>query len=363
MDDFARAIIDYHREHGRKQLPWQHPRTPYRVWVSEVMLQQTQVDRVAEYFERFMHVFPSIAALAEASSDQVMSAWSGLGYYARARNLHKAAKIMVERHNGELPRDHSSLIALPGIGRSTAGAIRASAFGMRAAILDGNVKRVLSRFHAIRGEPGQSATEKALWKLAELHTPSEQVAAYTQGIMDFGAMLCRKVRPACEQCSLSSGCRAFAEGVVDEIPAPRKRARQPLRRAYFLLLTDRAGRLFIERRPQSGLWGGLWCVPMRNIDEGFEDVTGGQPGEVSELSAPPAFVHQFTHFSLEIHPVRLQVDCFVREQREAERWLGFEACQALGMPAPTRRLVEELFSASTTRQSEQSAQAADAARA
>ena len=349
MDDFAKAIIDYHRDQGRKQLPWQQPRTPYRVWVSEVMLQQTQVERVIAYFNRFMHLFPSIAALAEATSDQVMSAWSGLGYYARARNLHEAAKLMVLRHKAEVPQDFSALLALPGIGRSTAGAIRASAFGIRAAILDGNVKRVLSRFHAIRGAPGKSATEKALWQLAELHTPDEHLEAYTQGIMDFGALQCLKVRPRCDGCALSWGCAALAQGAVEEIPMPRKRARRPLRRAYFLLLTDRAGRLYIERRADNGLWGGLWCMPMRSFDEGCEDFTSGQPCAVSALPAPAAFTHQFTHFALEIHPVRLTVDRYAERQEDSARWVAQKDCQALGMPAPARRLIEEVFSASTTR--------------
>ncbi len=345
MDDFARAIIDYHREHGRKELPWQRPRTPYRVWVSEVMLQQTQAVRVIEYFERFMERFPSIKALAEATNDEVMSAWSGLGYYARARNLHAAAKLMVERHNGEVPDDFAALLALPGIGRSTAGAIRSSAFGIATSILDGNVKRVLSRFHAVRARSGESATEKELWRLAQLHTPTEEVEAYTQGIMDFGANLCRKVRPLCEYCPLSSDCQALAQGIVDEIPVPRKRIRQPLRRAYMLLMTDRFGRLFVERRPQSGLWGGLWSVPMRSLEEGYEDLAGSHADEVSQL---PAFTHQFTHFALEIHPVRVTVDRFVRDQEDAARWLAPEDCQALGMPAPTKRLIEQAFP--TTRQ-------------
>ncbi len=358
VDDFAKAIIDYHHEHGRKQLPWQRPRTPYRVWVSEVMLQQTQVLRVIDYFERFMNRFPSIATLAEATNDEVMAAWSGLGYYARARNLHAAAKLIALRHNGEVPEDFAQLIALPGIGRSTAGAIRSSAFGVPTPILDGNVKRVLSRVHAIRGRSGESATEKELWRLAELHTPTEEIETYTQGIMDFGANLCRKVHPLCEQCLLVSSCQAFAQGIVDEVPVPRKRTRQPLRRTYMLLMTDRAGRLFVERRPQSGLWGGLWSVPMRSLEEGYEDLAGSQAGEVSKL---PAFTHQFTHFSLEIHPVRLTVDRFVRDQEDAARWVVPEECDALGMPAPTKRLIEQAFL--TIPQNARSHQADDAARA
>ena len=356
VDDFAKTIIDYHYDHGRKQLPWQQPRTPYRVWVSEVMLQQTQVPRVIDYFTQFMDRFPTIAKLAEATNDEVMAAWSGLGYYARARNLHAAAKLMVERYNGEVPYDLAQLLALPGIGRSTAGAIRSSAFGIATPILDGNVKRVLSRVHAVQGRSGESATDKELWRLAELHTPTEDIETYTQGIMDFGANLCRKARPLCEQCPLASTCQAFARGITDEIPAPRKRKRQPLRRAYMLLMTDRAGRLFVERRPQSGLWGGLWSVPMRSIKEGYDDLADSPADNASQM---PTFIHQFTHFALEIHPVRLTVDRFVRDQEDAARWVAPEECDALGMPAPTKRLIEQAFA--TTRQSARSDQADDAA--
>ena len=355
MDEFAKAIIDYHRDHGRKSLPWQRPREPYRVWVSEIMLQQTQVERVVDYFNRFIARFPSLAALADAPFDDVMSAWSGLGYYARARNLRKAAGLVVERHNGELPDDLPSLLALPGIGRSTAGAIRSSAFGIPTPILDGNVRRVLSRFHGVRGIVGKSTTEKTLWKLAERHTPAEQIAAYTQGIMDFGAELCRKVQPRCAECPLADTCVALARGMVDEIPVRAKRAAKPLRRAYFLLITDCGGRIYVERRPQRGIWGGLWCFPMRSFEEGIEEFAGSAAGETSTLPAPAIFTHHFTHFDLEIHPVRLVIDPYLRPQDDSARWVFPDECDALGMPAPTKRLTEEVFA--TTRQNAQSDQA------
>ena len=350
MDSFAKAIVDYYSAEGRKELPWQHPRTPYRVWVSEIMLQQTQVMRVIIYFDRFMSRFPDVASLAAATSDEVMAHWSGLGYYARARNLHRAAGLVMERHNGELPDDFESLLALPGIGRSTAGAIRSSAFSLPTPILDGNVRRVLSRFHAVRGATGESATEKMLWKLAEAHTPEYSIQEYTQGIMDFGARLCRKTQPDCARCPVAGDCRALAENAIEEIPVPRKRRPKPLRQVYFFLVTDSEGRVLLELRPDKGIWGGLWTFPerdlnadtsefLRELNRTLEPSISLHDAEVRELSAPAMFRHHFTHFDLEIHPVRLVIDRYFPGQDDAWRWVSPAECERLGMPSAAKRLL------------------------
>ena len=314
------------------------------------MLQQTQARRVILYFNRFVTRFPDVASLAAATSDDVMSHWSGLGYYARARNLHKAAHLVVERYNGEVPDDLESLLALPGIGRSTAGAIRSSAFGIPTPILDGNVRRVLSRFHAVRGVAGENATEKTLWKLAQTHTPESQIQEYTQGIMDFGARLCRKSRPACNRCGLARDCRAFAENAVEEIPVARKRRPKPMRQVYFYLITDLAGRVLLELRPAKGIWGGLWAFPEREVGietsefveelgDSLQSLRSLRDGEVRELPAPVAFRHHFTHFSLEIHPVRLSVSRYLQESDDSWRWVRPTECERLGMPSAVKRLL------------------------
>lgn len=348
MDAFAEAIVSYYRERGRKALPWQHPRTPYRVWVSEVMLQQTQVERVIDYFNRFVSSFPDVPRLATAALDDVLSHWSGLGYYARARNLHSAACLMRERHNGEVPDELTSLLALPGIGKSTAGAILSSAFEIPTPILDGNVRRVLARFHEVRGATGDGVTEKELWRLAALHTPSEHIREYTQGIMDFGARHCRRTRPLCEKCPVADDCRAFANGLVDEIPAPRRHRVRPLRRVRFFLVTDRMGRVLLELRPSGGVWGGLWTLPERDLDEDKNEFLGqlrldaDADADIRELPPPETFRHHFTHFELEVHPVRLVINRFARRVSDTRRWVTNEECDRLGIPSATSRLLAHL---------------------
>lgn len=348
MDAFAKAIVGYYRERGRKALPWQHPRTPYRVWVSEIMLQQTQVERVIDYFNRFVSNFPDVSGLAAAELDEVLAHWSGLGYYARARNLHASARLMLERHNGELPDDLESLLSLPGIGKSTAGAILSSAFGIPAPILDGNVRRVLARFHEVKGATGDSATEKELWRLAEIHTPRDGIREYTQGIMDFGARLCRKSRPACPECPLADDCRALASRSVSMLPVPRRRRARPLRRVRFFLVTDHQGRVLLESRPSGGIWGGLWTLPERDLAEdkrefiGQFDTNSGHGPSVEELPPPSVFRHHFTHFELEVHPVRLVINRFSDAGSEVRRWVTKEECEGLGIPSATKRLLAHL---------------------
>ena len=260
-DSFASRLVSWFDSSGRHDLPWQHPRSPYRVWLSEIMLQQTQVQTVIPYFERFVAALPDLPSLAAAEPDDVIALWAGLGYYARARNLHKAAQVCVERHDGELPRDFDALAALPGIGRSTAGAILSQAHGLRYAILDGNVKRTLCRFHGIDGWPGSSAVEKKLWELAEAHLPEERLVDYSQAIMDFGATLCTRSDPSCVLCPLQVDCVALQEGRVEQLPESKPGKPLPERRTMMLVLRDLEGRVLLARRPASGVWSGMWSLP------------------------------------------------------------------------------------------------------
>jgi A/G-specific adenine glycosylase len=247
----SERLLTWYRLHGRKDLPWQHPAAPYPVWISEIMLQQTQVQAAIPYFEKFMARFPDVHALAAAPVDEVLHIWSGLGYYARARNLHRTAELVVADHGGELPRNIDALMALPGIGRSTAAAILALSFGDRHAILDGNVKRVLCRYHSIEGWPGGSGVAKRLWAIAEAQTPDNDLAAYTQALMDLR-------QPRCEDCPLNGDCLALAEGREAELPQRKPRKSTPLRHTVFVIVRDPRGRVLLERRPPAGIWGGLW---------------------------------------------------------------------------------------------------------
>ncbi|MGB1880849.1 MAG: A/G-specific adenine glycosylase, partial [Gammaproteobacteria bacterium] len=267
----AARVIAWFEQHGRRDLPWQHPRTPYRVWLSEIMLQQTQVQTVVPYFIAFTERFPSLPALAAADIDAVLHLWSGLGYYSRARNLHRAARLVVEQHDGELPDSVEALEALPGIGRSTAAAIVAQAWDRPAAILDGNVKRVLARYHAEPGWPGDSAVLRRLWTLAEAHLPTTRACDYTQAMMDLGATVCTRSRPACPACPLREDCSARASDSQTRYPGPRPRRTLPERQTTFLILIDDHNRLLLERRPPAGIWGGLWCFPELGGDDALVD--------------------------------------------------------------------------------------------
>lgn len=304
----AGRLIRWHARHGRRNLPWQSDPTPYRVWVSEIMLQQTRVSVVIGYYERFMARFPGLVALADAPLDDVLGLWTGLGYYSRARNLHRAAALVRDRHGGTMPRDLDALVSLPGIGRSTAGAILALSHGDRHPILDGNVKRVLCRYHGVAGWPGEGRVERVLWALAERHTPHEGIAAYTQAIMDLGATLCVRSRPLCSICPIETDCVARREGAQAEYPAPRPRRAVPRRETAFLVLRDPAGALLLERRPPVGIWGGLWCFPECDPAADFEAVCRARfdvrPIAVTAL-APIA--HGFTHFKLDVYPILVEV--------------------------------------------------------
>ncbi|KAF1688155.1 A/G-specific adenine glycosylase [Pseudoxanthomonas broegbernensis] len=346
--DFAPRLLRWFDRHGRHGLPWQHPRTPYRVWLSEIMLQQTQVATVVPYFLRFVERFPTLPGLAAASTDEVMAHWAGLGYYARARNLHAAAKRCVERHGGELPQDFDALHALPGIGRSTAGAILAQAWGGRRAILDGNVKRVLARWHGVEGWPGAPAVEKRLWALAEAHVehvPDGRMADYTQAQMDFGATLCTRANPACLPCPVREGCSALHEGRVDALPTPRPGKPLPEREAVALLLENARGELLLQRRPPTGIWASLWTLPQADTDalmrRWFAREADGDYDAAEEL---PLIVHTFSHYRLRLQPRRLRKVAPRPGVGDNEdlRWVTRTELAALGLPAPIRKLLDSL---------------------
>lgn len=344
-DDFAARLLAWFDQHGRRNLPWQQPRSAYRVWLSEVMLQQTQVATVVPYFERFVARFPDFRALAAASADEVLQLWAGLGYYARGRNLHRAAQRIVAEYGGEMPRDFDAVLALPGVGRSTAAAILAQAFGARHAILDGNVKRVLARHGAIAGWPGASAVAARLWSRSEALLPQERLADYTQALMDLGATVCTARVPACAICPVAADCAARLAGTVARYPAPKPRRERPRRRAGLLLVEDRQGRLLLERRPPAGIWGGLWCLPMIDENESADEVLLRRYGLVTAPAGElPALHHAFTHFDLELRPQRrrLQPAVTVLAEHPERRWTTIAATATLGLPAPIRRLLDSL---------------------
>lgn len=343
VDWFATRLLHWFDDHGRKDLPWQRPVDAYRVWVSEVMLQQTQVRTVIPYFERFMARFPDVEALAAAPLDEVLHLWTGLGYYARARNLHRAARIVAAEHSGRVPDDPALLGALPGIGRSTAAAIAAIACGRRAAILDGNVKRVLARVHAVAGYPGDAGPAKTLWGYAEQHTPEQRAAHYTQAIMDLGATLCTRTRPRCGDCPLAERCLAFAQNTVGDYPARKPRSDKPVQRARMFVVQDPDGRCLLERRPPDGLWGGLWIPPQRPADTSPASLCGelGLDGDASAARAAAPFRHTFTHFHLDIEPVYLRIDrppAAVADRADL-CWYAAAEGAAIGLSAVTIRLL------------------------
>ncbi len=337
----ASTLIAWHARHGRHDLPWQHERTPYRVWVSEIMLQQTQVATVIAYYERFMRRFPDIESLAAAPLDEVLHLWSGLGYYSRARNLHRCAQRVISEHGGELPAEAAALAELPGIGRSTAAAIVALSMGRRASILDGNVKRVLARYFAIDGSPGHSITERALWDRAEQCTPQSDFAVYTQAIMDFGATVCTRHDPLCVQCPLHEDCAARRSGRVTQLPAPRVRRARPTRRVFMLLAVDSDGQVLLQRRPPQGIWGGLWTPPEFQHREAATQFCATELGAAQlELQPLPVLRHVFTHFELEITALRARCQ---RAHKVMEGggtlWYNPREPARIGLPAPIAALL------------------------
>lgn len=344
-EQFQQQVLEWFDQHGRHDLPWQHPRSPYRVWLSEIMLQQTQVKTVMPYFQRFIERFPDILSLAAAEEDEVLHLWTGLGYYARARNLLKCARVIAQEHNGEFPNTVEALEALPGIGRSTAGAIVSQAFDQPAAILDGNVKRVLARFAEIPGWPGETAVHKTLWSIAEALTPDTRCADFTQAMMDLGATLCTRSRPTCALCPLSNDCSAFASGTQADYPGKKPRKTLPVKSTVMLLCINDQGEVLLERRPSSGLWGGLWSLPeVGSADDAATHCLDRFQCSPSVVERWDTLRHSFSHYHLDIHPLRLQIPAAAAGVMEGDAmlWYNVAVPERIGLAAPVARLLQQL---------------------
>ena len=341
---FSARLLAWHKRHGRHDLPWQGTRDAYRIWVAEIMLQQTQVAAVIPYYLRFLARFPDLAALAGAPQDEVLRRWSGLGYSSRARNLHRAAQTVAERHGGVFPRALDDIAALPGIGRSTAAAVAAFAYGTRAAILDGNVKRVLARHFAVAGFPGERRVEMRLWQLAEEQLPPRAVGRYPQALMDMGATLGTRARPACADCPLAQSCRALALARVGDFPAPRPAKAAPTRATHMLLLL-RAGEVLLEKRPPAGIWGGLWSLP--ELADAARVRAHCRTRYGCSIAAPQPLAplaHGFTHFKLQIQPLLCRVEKLAPAAREpGQMWLSLEEAHGAAIPVAVRKLIERLL--------------------
>ncbi len=342
MQSLAERVLHWQAEHGRRGLPWQQPADPYRTWVSEIMLQQTRVETVIPYFQRFIRRFPDLKTLAEGSQDEVLALWSGLGYYSRARNLHQAAQ-QAWREQQKLPDTLEGLTALPGIGRSTAGAILSLGFGQAAPILDGNVKRLFCRHFAVEGWPGKSAVQKQLWALAEQQLPATDCGAYNQGLMDLGAGICTRGQPNCPQCPLRASCQACRQGRVDELPTPRPRKTLPQRHCTLWWL-QQGEAILLNRRPENGIWGGLWSLPQEDERESLppwlKTVLAGPVEEPLQLK------HTFTHFHLHIRVRASTLSRLPRRLEPAWRWQPLNELEQLGLPAPLRRIAQAMRNAS-----------------
>jgi A/G-specific adenine glycosylase len=340
---FANRLLDWYEQHGRHNLPWQVDGDPYSVWISEIMLQQTQVVTVIPYYERFINQFPRLQDLAEANTDMVLHLWSGLGYYARARDLHKTAKIIADKYNGIFPDDIDELVKLPGIGRSTAGAILAQSHGQRHPILDGNVKRVLTRYYCIAGWPGHRETEKRLWQLSEKNTPSKNTAKYTQAIMDLGATVCKRSSPHCTVCPLQNDCKASVLNVVDIYPHKRKTKKLPVKKAIFLLLRNEHGEIYLIQRPPVGIWGGLWCLPELVTNDANRPWHIQQlPADICAGKAMPSVRHTFSHYHLDftVIPAKLKGDHnSVIMESKSTLWYNPADPSQLGLAAPIKKII------------------------
>lgn len=342
MQTFSSRIITWQQQHGRHTLPWQASRDPYRIWLSEIMLQQTQVASVIPYFQRFIAHFPDLSSLARASQDAVLAQWSGLGYYSRARNLHRAAQQLCDHHAGLFPQDIEALQNLPGIGRSTAAAIAALAFGQTRAILDGNVKRVLARHAGIAGWPGDKAVEARLWALAEARLPTAGIEAYTQGMMDLGASICSRSRPMCSACPVSADCVALQQGRVAELPTRRQKKSLPEKQVRMLIL-QYGDRLLLEKRPAQGIWGGLWSFP--ELDLAADPIVHCQTRlglHVKQQETLPTLKHSFTHFHLYISPLLLTMTHpYAAEPQPAQSWFTRQDILQTAVPTPVHKLLQQ----------------------
>ncbi len=341
MKDVAKRLIRWQQRHGRHDLPWQRTDDPYRVWLSEIMLQQTQVATVIPYYLRFLERLPTLQALAAAPADEVMSLWSGLGYYARARNLHACARTVVAGHEGRFPRDPAAIAALPGIGRSTANAIADFCFGAHEPILDGNVKRVLCRCFGIEGFPGIPAIEKQLWQLAADLLPAQDVGVYIQAQMDLGATLCTRGKPRCAECPLADACVAHRDGRTEELPQAKPRRTLPEREATLLALRD-GNSVLLEQRPPQGIWGGLLSLP--ELSEGADPrhQAEGLGCRALSVTALPPLVHTFTHFRLTLKPLLIEAERLPHAAEEGLHWLSLAQVQSAPLPAPIRQVLKSL---------------------
>ena len=349
---FSQQLLAWFDVAGRKDLPWQQDITPYRVWVSEIMLQQTQVATVIDYYQRFMARFPTVQSLADAPSDDVLALWTGLGYYARARNLHKAAKMVCDEFDGEFPHDHNALQQLPGIGRSTAAAIYSIACKGRAPILDGNVKRVLTRYAAIDGWPASKHVESQLWDLAEELTPDKRVADYTQAIMDLGATLCTRSKPQCPSCPVQNNCQSYANNTQTDYPSKKPKKQIPTRQVHMLIIENNQGEILLEQRPSSGIWGGLWSFPeAANADE-LDHYIDQNLGANSTKQHWPLMRHTFSHFHLDITPVHIRLHSEINTVMEAKQQLWYKGHpeQQVGLAAPVKKLLDAVFSSDLLRE-------------
>ncbi|PKF61823.1 A/G-specific adenine glycosylase [Psychromonas sp. psych-6C06] len=341
-NNFNQRIVDWHAQHGRKTLPWQIDKSLYKTWISEVMLQQTQVATVIPYFNKFMRAFPTVAYLANAPIDEVLHHWTGLGYYARARNLHKAAQTIRDQFNGEFPEEFDEVIALSGIGRSTAGAILSLTLGKNFAILDGNVKRVLTRHQAIEGWTGEKRVENRLWQLAEHLTPTNKANIFNQAMMDMGAMICTRSKPKCNECPVSDDCIALKNDSMTQYPTPKAKKKIPAKSAVMLVVCEKGEAIQLQQRPPVGIWGGLWCFPeFSSIEEAIThlDTQGVVNYQKSELNT---FRHTFSHFHFDITPLLIEVEHYNPSQVMEDcgsLWYNLQHPQKIGLAAATKKIL------------------------
>jgi len=339
---FSEAVLNWFDQHGRTDLPWQQDKTPYRVWVSEIMLQQTQVATVIGYYQRFMERFPDVQSLALAEQDEVLHLWTGLGYYARARNLHKCAQTVVEKYHGVFPDTVEELESLSGIGRSTAGAIASISMGKHASILDGNVKRVLARFHAVEGWPGNKKVSDQMWEIADRYTPAKRTGDYTQAMMDMGATLCTRSKPACELCPLVNQCEAYAQKRVKDFPYSKPKKEKPVRSTRMLMIRHK-GEYLLQQQPSSGIWGGLWIFPQQEVAHAPLEHKQLLNAAVLEHESLTPFRHTFSHYHLDIHPVVIDIKRKPQQIGESEQiWYNPQQPASVGLAAPVKKLLDEL---------------------